>query len=73
VETLLDRLGAFEASDGRSARFLEGLAGAEVRLDEGAQRNFVARVNVALHRADCDLREYGSQDGYPEYRLVTLL
>ncbi|BDB27310.1 hypothetical protein CTP10_R47150 [Cupriavidus sp. P-10] len=72
VETLFDRLGAFEASDARFARFLEGLAGADVRPDEAAQRDFVARVNVALHRAGCDLRECGSQDGYPEYRLMPL-
>lgn len=72
VETLFDRLGAFDASDARFARFLEGLVGAEVRPDEGAQRDFVARVNVVLHRAGCDLRECGIQDGYPEYRLVPL-
>lgn len=72
VETLFDRLEAFEASDARFARFLEGLAGGEVRPDEVAQREFVARVNVVLHRAGCDLREYGIQDGYPVYRLVPL-
>lgn len=61
AETLFDQLGAYEASDQRFALFLEGLASADVRLDEVAQRHFVGCVNEPLRGCGVELRETGSE------------
>ncbi len=63
AETLFDQLGAYDASDRRFALFLEGLASADVRPDEAAQRHFVACVNEPLRSCGVELRETGSEGG----------
>ena len=49
----------------RFALFLEGLASAVVRPDEGAQSHFVACVNEPLRSCGVALRETDSEGGYP--------
>ena len=72
AETLFDQLGAHDASDRRFALFLEGLASADVRPDEAAQRHFVACVNESLRHCGVELRETGSEGGYPVFSMVSL-
>ena len=71
AEVLFDELGAYDCSDTRFALFLEGLASADVLLDEPAQRQFVALVNGPLRDAGAELRETDSKDGYPVFTLVS--
>lgn len=71
VETLFDKLGALDAQDRRFAYFLEGLASANVRPDEPAQRHFVGLVNGVLHGYCVELRETGCEDDYPVFSLVS--
>jgi hypothetical protein len=72
AETLFDQLGVYDASDRRFALFLEGLASADVRPDEAAQRYFVACVNESLRTCGVELRETGSEGGYPVFSMVSL-
>ncbi|WP_225864201.1 AbiJ-related protein [Ideonella benzenivorans] len=72
AETLFDRLGAYDASDRRFALFLEGLASADVRPDEAAQRHFVDCVNDSLRSCGVELRETDSEGGYPVFSVVSL-
>lgn len=72
AEVLFDQLGAYDASDRRFALFLEGLASADVRPDEAAQRHFVACVNEPLRSCGVELRETDSEGGYPIFSLVSL-
>ena len=72
TEILFDQLGAYDASDRRFALFLEGLASADVRPDEAAQRHFVACVNEPLRNCGVELRETGSEGGYPTFSVVSL-
>ncbi|MRV70689.1 hypothetical protein GJ700_03025 [Duganella sp. FT92W] len=71
VETLFDKLGTLDAQDRRFAYFLEGLASANVRPDEPAQRHFVDVVNGVLHGYGMELRETRYEDGYPVFSLVS--
>ena len=72
AELLFDRLGAYESPDRRFATFLEGLASADVRPDETAQRDFVACVNVPLRNCGVELRETAIEGGYPVFMIVSL-
>ncbi len=72
AEVLFDKLGAYEASDQRFTLFLEGLASSDIRPDEAAQRHFVALVNEALVPCAVELRESGTDGGYPVFDLVSL-
>ena len=72
AEMLFDQLGAYDTSDQRFALFLEGLASADVRPDEAAQRHFVACVNEPLRNCGAELRETGSEGGYPVFSMVSL-
>lgn len=72
AETLFEQLGAYDATDKRFAMFLEGLASAEVRPDEAAQRHFVECVNEPLRNCGAELRETGSEGGYPVFCVVSL-
>ena len=72
AEKLFDELGAFESSDRRFALFLEGLASAEVRPNEAAQRHFVDCINEPLRRYGVELRETDTQEGYPVFSLISL-
>jgi AbiJ N-terminal domain 3 len=71
AEDLLEQLGAFEAGDARFGKFLEGLACAEVIPDESAQRHIVGALNPHLRAAGAELRETGTDGGYPAFSLVS--
>lgn len=71
AEDLFDKLGAFDASDRRFALFLEGLASSDVRPDEAAQRRFVQIVNAPLGRCGVEMRESGTEGGYPVFTVVS--
>jgi hypothetical protein len=72
AEDLFDELGAIDAAgDARFARFLEGLASADVVPDEDAQRRIVAAVNSHLRTAGAELRETGEDGGYPVFTIVS--
>jgi hypothetical protein len=68
---LFENLGAFEASDRRFALFLEGLTSADVVPDEPAQRHIVNRVNPRLRAVGVELRETGTDGGYPVFAVVS--
>lgn len=72
AEMLFDQLGAYDASDQRFALFLEGLASADVRSDEAAQRHFVECVNEPMRSCGIELRQSSSKGGYPVFSLVSL-
>jgi very-short-patch-repair endonuclease len=71
TEDLFEQLGAFEATDARFARFLEGLVSADTVLDEPAQRHIVDTVNPHLRSVGAELREIGVDGGYPVFSLVS--
>ncbi|WP_340375943.1 hypothetical protein U5640_12750 [Streptomyces sp. SS7] len=71
AEDLLENLGAFEAGDTRFARFLEGSVSADVLLDEAAQRNLANTINQHLRSATIELRETGTDGGYPRFTIVS--
>lgn len=70
AEELFEQLGALSAGDARFARFLEGLVSAEVIPDEPAQRETVGIINGRLRAAGAELRETGSDGGYPVFSVV---
>lgn len=72
AEELFERIGALDASNSRFVRFIEGLAGADVRPDEAAQRAFIAIVNKALHGSGVELRETDTREGYPVFTMLRL-
>lgn len=72
AEMLFEQIGALDASDARFARFIEALAGPDVRPDEPSQRAFVDVVNKALHRTGLALRETDTRDGYPVFSLLRI-
>lgn len=69
-EDLFEALGAFEAGDARFARFVEAAVAADVLLDETAQRHLAGTMNKHLRAATIELRETGSDGGYPRFTLV---
>jgi very-short-patch-repair endonuclease len=71
-EDLFDRLGAYDSSDRRFRLFLEGLISAEVHPDEVEQHRIVALINQPLRRCGAELRETGSEGGYPIFTVVSL-
>lgn len=71
VEELFDHLGAFEAGDGRFARFLEAAVSADVLLDEPSQRLLVEAFNKHLRDAAIELRETSTDGGYPCFTMVS--
>ena len=70
AEDLFEQLGAFEAVNTRFARFLEGMTSADVIPDEPAQCGIVAVVNPHLRAVGAELRETGSNGGYPVFSIV---
>jgi very-short-patch-repair endonuclease len=71
AETLFDKLGAFEAVDRRFAGFIEETVSHRVVVHETHQRNLVAAMTPALREAALELRETGTEDGYPVFHLVS--
>ncbi|MGC0211984.1 MULTISPECIES: hypothetical protein [Streptomyces] len=71
AEDLFEHLGAFEAGDARFARFLESAVSADVLLDEPAQRHLVAQINGQIRAVGIELRETGSDGGYPLFSMVS--
>jgi hypothetical protein len=71
AKDLLDKLGAFDASDKRFALFLEGLVSAETLPEETAQRRVAAALNRHLNDVGLALRETGEADGYPVFHLTS--
>ena len=72
AEDLFEKIGALDASDRRFALFLEGLASPDVRPDEASQRQFVAAVNGAIAGSGVELREVGSEGGFPVFRFAAM-
>ncbi|MEV7427756.1 hypothetical protein [Streptomyces sp. NPDC091212] len=71
TEDLFDSLGVFEARDARFARFLEGLVSADVLLDEHLQEKTASTINEHLRGQGIELRQTGSDGGYPVFTLVS--
>ena len=70
AEHLFEQLGAFGAGDARFAQFLEGLVSADVIPDEPAQRGIVEVINARLQEIGAELRETGTEGGYPVFSVV---
>ena len=70
AEDLFDQLGAFGAGDARFGRFLEGLVSADLIPDEPAQRAIARVINPRLRETGAELRETGSDGGYPVFSVV---
>ncbi|MCX5318115.1 hypothetical protein [Streptomyces sp. NBC_00154] len=71
AEDLFENLGAFDAGDARFARFLEGLVSGDVLLDEHLQETTVSTINGHLQAAGTELRQSGSDGGYPVFAVVS--
>jgi hypothetical protein len=71
TEYLFDRLGAFDVTDKRVVLFIEALVSADVRPDEGGQREFAAAINAALSGSGLELREVDSDGGFPVFRFAS--
>ncbi|MFD3442527.1 hypothetical protein ACFWU3_34105 [Streptomyces sp. NPDC058685] len=71
TEDLFENLSMFEAGDARFARFLEGLVSADVLLDENLRKMTVSTINGHLRAAGIELRQTGSDGGYPLFTLVS--
>lgn len=72
TEDLFEYLGAFDACDRRFALFLQGLTSADIRPEESGQREFVKKANTVLHQCGIELRETGSEGGYPIFTMVSM-
>jgi hypothetical protein len=70
AEDLFERLGAFDAGDARFGRFIEGLVSAGLIPDEPAQRAIAGDINPRLRKAGAELRETGTEGGYPVFSVV---
>ena len=70
AEMLLDNLGAFDATDWRFGRFLEGMVSGEVWRSTSCQQAFAAKINAVLVPEGLELRETAIHEGYPIYTLV---
>lgn len=70
TEELFEQIGAFDASDRRFVRFLEGLASSRLLPDEAAQRRYVENVNEHLTTVGAELQEYAVDGGYPVFRMT---
>ena len=70
TEDLFEHLGAFDAGDARFRRLIEGLVSAGLIPDEPAQRAIANVINPRLREAGLELRETGSDGGYPVFSVV---
>lgn len=71
TEYLFEQLGAFEASDTRFVRFIEGLVSADIIPDEVAQRNITDILNKHLQSVGVELRQVNTDGGYPVFGIVS--
>ena len=71
TEDLFENVGAFEAGDARFARFLEGAVSADSIPDETVQRRLVDTINAHVRGAAIELRETGTDEGYPLFTMVS--
>lgn len=71
VLDLFEQLGAFEAGDARFGKFLEGLASADFIPDESSQRRVVEAASPHLRSIGAELRETGTDGGYPVFSVVS--
>ena len=71
TEDLFEQLGVFDAADARIARFLAGLVSPDVVPDEPAQRRLVDTLNPHLRAVGVELRETGTDGGYPVFSIVS--
>ncbi|MEV4158078.1 hypothetical protein AB0J48_34145 [Nocardia salmonicida] len=69
-EEVFDKLGAIDASDRRFNLFLEALVSHHVVPKEPMQRATAAVINRHLRGERIELRESGSEDGYPVFEVV---
>lgn len=72
VEYLFDALGVFDASNRRFTLFLEGLVSSDIRPDEAGQRRLVEKLNVQMRVCGAELRETGTEGGYPVFTTVAV-
>ena len=72
TEFLFDQLGAFEATDTRFAKFLEGLVSSDSLPDESEQRAIVEIINPHLLTIGAELRELSTRGGYPVFTVVSI-
>ncbi|MBS2549622.1 hypothetical protein KGQ19_22415 [Catenulispora sp. NL8] len=72
TEYLFEQLGAFAAGDRRFALFLEGLVSPDLVPDEPVQRSITDTMNEHLLPVGVELRETGSDGGYPVFSVVAL-
>ena len=72
TEDFFKRLSAFDCSDKRFGKFIEALAGPDVRPDESSQRSFAEIVNSVLSPQGLELAETGEADGYPTFTLQAI-
>ena len=71
TEELFDYLGAYDCSDQRFTKFVEGLSCSDVRPDVENQRRFVASVNQVLSGCGVELVETADDGGYPVFTMVS--
>lgn len=71
TEHLFEELGAYDCSHRRFGAFLEALASHRVRPVEEEQRRLQAAVNEVLSPTGVELRETGSDGGYPVFTLCS--
>lgn len=70
AEDLFEQLGAFDTGGARFGRFLERLVSADLIPDEPTQRAITNLINPRLREAGAELRETGSDGGYPVFSVV---
>lgn len=70
VETLFEKLKAFEVTERRFATFIEGLLTGDVQRSESSIRKLAEKLAPHLRSAGLELREAEAVSGYPSFRLV---
>lgn len=71
TEELFDELGAFTAVDRRFVGFIEDLTSHQCVIHEDNQRRIVAAINPVLRESNLELRENGTDGGYPVFELFS--
>lgn len=71
VDDLFREIKAYDASDARFAKLLEGITDPDVTPDEAAQRRLVDKINPILSQCSVGLVENSNRDGYPLFAIVS--